>query len=162
MQASPFQSFQETPIVFVTVQVRFGLPILGDEAAPEILRRAWLQSAAGYRWFVGPYRVLPDRVNLLACPGPAAAPLRAWCAAWKAAAAALINKETGGEGQLWEADARSEPVASAEDYQARCAAMQADPAAPLRDGVFTTEWHGGTIWQLQPGEPPLPAGSRRL
>ncbi|MEJ1974525.1 MAG: hypothetical protein WDM96_19405 [Lacunisphaera sp.] len=67
MQASPFHSFQETPIVFLTVQVRFGLPILGDHAAHEILRGAWLRSAAGYRWFVGPYRVLPNRVNLLAC-----------------------------------------------------------------------------------------------
>ncbi|MEJ1974524.1 MAG: hypothetical protein WDM96_19400 [Lacunisphaera sp.] len=56
----------------------------------------------------------------------------------------MVNEATGGEGQLWETDARSEPVVSADDYEARCAAMLADPVVPVGGGGVChrmARWH---------------------
>ena len=149
MPACPLSSFLETPIFFLTVQVRFGLPVLGDEKAPAILRDAWLRSAVRDHWFVGQYRVLPDRVSLLACPGRAAQPVNAWVAVWKAVAAVRIKQVTGGHGPLWEFGAPPEPVVSVVDYEARCAALRAEPVGLDQAGAFVTGGTGGMLWQLR-------------
>ena len=154
MPASFFHSFLETPIFFLTVKVRFGLPVLGDEAAHAILRTAWLRSAVRDRWFVGHSRVLPDGVSLLACPGHETRSVTAWAAGWQAAAAVRIKQVTGGHGQLWESGAPPAPVVSAAEYAARYAALLVDPVGSDHRGVFVAAGHGGRLWQLLPVDVP--------
>jgi hypothetical protein len=153
-QEFPFRSFVETPILFLTVQVRFGLPVLGDERVHAILRAAWLRSAVRDRWFVGHYRVRPDRVSLLVCPDLTARPVTAWTAAWKAISAVRIKQALGGQGRFWELGPPPEPVASAADYEARCAALLPEPTGLDCHRGCPSAGHSGMLWQLLPAGVP--------
>jgi len=150
MSASPFHSFLGTPILFLTVQVRCGLPILGDRKALEILRETWLRSAKRDQWLVGLYQIMPDQVNLLACSGPTARPVADWIVVWKATAAVRIKAVMGGRGSLWESGAKQELVRSAAEYAARCSSLQAGPGHPLEAGVGPASGHWGMQWQILP------------
>ena len=150
MSASPFLSFLGTPILFFTVQVRCGLPILGDREALVILRETWLQAAARDQWLVGLYRVRPDQVSLLACSGRTASPATDWTELWKATAAVRIKTVIGGRGPLWESGAIREHVESESDYKTRCATLVADPGGPVATGAGHTAGYRGMQWQLRP------------
>ena len=157
MQAPSLHSFLETPILFLTARVRFGLPVLGDDGVPAILRDVWLRSAVRDRWFVGLYRVEPDRVSLLACPGRAARSVTAWTTLWKAGAAVRIKERIGGRGQLWEFGLPPEPVGSVADYGAHRAVLQAGSVAADYGGVSLGAGHTGMLWELLPARLPEPA-----
>jgi hypothetical protein len=157
MQVPSLHSFLGTPITFVTARVRFGLPVLGDDRVPDLLRDAWLRSAVRDRWFVGLYRVEPDRVSLLACSGCAARSVTAWTTVWKAAVAERIRERIGGLGPLWEFGLPPESVVSAADYRARFVALQAGSATTVHRGPLLGAAHTGTLWELLPAPLPEPA-----
>lgn len=148
-----FRSFQDTPILYFTLRVMHGLPLLVDEAVTGILRKAWLHSALRERWFVGAYCIQPDRVTLFASPALPAVAASAWLVAWQEVTARQINEATRGGGALWAGSAPPFSVASEDDYLRMRAVMAAEasgnsPAGPWSGG------REGMIWQLLPsGEP---------
>jgi len=157
LPAFPFSSCLGTPILFLTVHVRSGLPVLVEGETTAILRDTWLRSAARDRWLVGPYRVLPDQVRLLACSGEASRSLSEWTGEWKASAAVRIKAVIGGRGPLWEIGVTPELVVSAADYETRCAALLAEHAGSDHDCAFFPARQGGMLWQLLPAAVPDPA-----
>lgn len=156
MSISQFRSFQDTPILHFTLRVVNGLPLLLDEAVPEILRKAWLYSALRDRWFVGVYSIQPDRVSLFASPAGAAIAHRGWLTAWQEITAREINEATHGGGRIWAGCPPPASVASEDDYVRLRALMAVGASATAATGVCTFARCEGVIWQLLPsGEPAL-------
>jgi len=156
MSIARFRSFQGMPILFFTLQVSDGLPLLADESVHEILREAWLRSALHDGWLVGVYRILPDRVSLFASPVQTAVTDRAWLMAWQALTAGRINQVTQGTGRIWAECPPAILVASEDDYVALRAAMGAGASSmPVIDALAPAEGVG-MIWQLIPSGEPAP------
>jgi|SRR5688572_5509705 len=155
MPISPFRSFHDTPILHFTLRVVNGLPLLGDEAVPEILRKAWLHSAVREGWFVGSYCIQPDCVSLFASPASAAVPRRAWVATWQEITARRINEATHGVGRVWAGCPPPFSVASVDDYLRLHALMAAGSTETSAADASAASGCAGMIWQLLPsGEPP--------
>lgn len=157
MPISRFRSFQDTPILHFTLRVVNRMPLLLDEAVPEILRNAWLHSALQERWFVGLYCIQPDHVSLFASPATAAAPRRAWLSAWQEITARKINEATRGVGPLWAGYPTPLAVDSADDYLRLRALMAGGISKTSASDAAASSGCAGMIWQLLPcGEPAPP------
>jgi hypothetical protein len=159
MSICRFSSFRETPILFYTLRVVDGLPLLADEAVPEILRKAWLHSALSGGWLVGAYCILPDRVTMFASAAYAVAAEDDWLGAWQDATTRQINEATNGSGRIWESNPPGLLVGSEEDYAGLRAVMCTDASGMSLDGAPAFGARVGMIWQLLPfGEPAATRG----
>lgn len=149
-----FRSFQDMPILYFTLRVANGMPLLADESVPEILRRAWLRSALCDQWLVGAYRIEPDRVSLFASPARADAIRRAWLSTWQETTTEQINAATRGTGRIWAGCPLPLSVASMDDYLGLRAIMAAGTSEMPTAAAAAFGGCEGMIWQLLPfGEP---------
>lgn len=143
---SAFRSFQDTPILLLTEQIRPRCTPPPRVALAAILRDVWLGLTWRDGWFVGPYWVLPDRVSLFACAGSAACAAGLWTARWKQAAVKRMDRIAGGWTVEWASGLAPVPMTSEPDYRASLQALAAETM--LLSGGRLDASDSGVLWQL--------------
>lgn len=92
----PFESWDRSPIIFVTACTAHRKPILASPHMYELIVSAW---RAANEWLVGRYVIMPDHVHFFCSPAsPESRALAKWMQYWKA----LVTKNWSGAKPVWQ------------------------------------------------------------